>query len=381
MVSFTWNVTEVPVNQAPVVTNPGVQNGVEDDVVSLQVVATDPEDDGLTYSATNLPTGLSIDTATGLIGGTIATGASANSPYSVEVTVTDDGTPAESTMVSFTWNVTDASVNEAPVAAITANPINGLAPLPVLFSAENATDDKGIVRYEWDFNDGTTSTVRTNGSAFSHTFAQAGIYIVVLTVTDEEGLMDMATITITVSDSNAAPNAVATATPLQGSAPLEVTFNGSASTDDIGIVSYSWDFGDGTSSTEANPIHVYDVAGEYTVVLTVSDGEFTDTATLSITVLENGTIEMDDFELIVAPNPVENGEANVVIMSQPVDDIIISVFLHDESGRLINSYNAQTIFEAGNYKVPTFGLRSGLYYITLLTENGDSIGLKILVGN
>ncbi|MCM4164796.1 MULTISPECIES: malectin domain-containing carbohydrate-binding protein, partial [unclassified Arenibacter] len=105
--STTLTITvNTPANQAPVVTNPGEQNGIEGEVVSLQVVATDPEDDGLSYSATGLPTGLSIDTATGLISGTIATGAEANSPYTVEVTVTDDGTPAESAMVSFIWNVT-----------------------------------------------------------------------------------------------------------------------------------------------------------------------------------------------------------------------------------------------------------------------------------
>ncbi|MBC8767885.1 putative Ig domain-containing protein, partial [Arenibacter sp. BSSL-BM3] len=114
--STTLTITvNTPANQAPVVTNPGEQNGVEGDVVSLQIAATDPEDDGMTYSAITLPTGLSIDTATGLISGTIATGAAANSPYAVEVTVTDDGTPAESTTVSFTWNVTDVPVNQAPV--------------------------------------------------------------------------------------------------------------------------------------------------------------------------------------------------------------------------------------------------------------------------
>ncbi|MCK0137457.1 putative Ig domain-containing protein, partial [Arenibacter sp. S6351L] len=112
---FTWNVTVDPVNQAPVVTNPGVQNDIEGAVISLQVSATDPEDDGMSYSATGLPTGLSIDNATGLISGTIATGATTNSPYTVEVTVTDDGTPAESAMVSFTWNVTVDPVNQAPV--------------------------------------------------------------------------------------------------------------------------------------------------------------------------------------------------------------------------------------------------------------------------
>ncbi|WP_189356779.1 putative Ig domain-containing protein, partial [Arenibacter certesii] len=61
------------------------------------------------------PDGLTINANTGLISGSIANGASTNSPYAVAVTVTDDGTPVESTVVTFTWNVTAMSVNQAPV--------------------------------------------------------------------------------------------------------------------------------------------------------------------------------------------------------------------------------------------------------------------------
>jgi PKD repeat protein len=51
-----------------------------------------------------------------------------------------------------------------------------------------------------------------------------------------------------------------------------VLFKGSGSSDnDDGIKSYAWDFGDGTSSTEAEPTHTYTLPGPYTVVLTVTD--------------------------------------------------------------------------------------------------------------
>jgi PKD repeat protein len=301
--------------------------------------------------------------------------------YTVTLTVTDDDGLTNSTTLEITVNDPDDPNNEAPVAAITANPINGIAPLPVLFSAENATDDKGIVQYEWDFNDGTTSTISSNSSAFSHTFTQAGVYAVVLTVTDEEGLTGSATITITVSETNVAPNAVATATPLEGNAPLEVIFDGSASTDDIGIVSYTWDFGDGATSNEINPIHTYGFAGEFDVVLMVSDGEFTDTAELTIVVTENIPTEIGNFEVIVAPNPIVDGLINIIIVTEPIDDFITIIYLHDASGRYISGHIAQTIYDAGNYRIPTNGLRSGIYYVTLLTEKGDSLGIKIMVNN
>ncbi|TDU34167.1 PKD domain-containing protein, partial [Gelidibacter sediminis] len=114
-VTFTWTITAAAVNGAPVVTNPGSQTNIEGEAITLQISATDPESDALTYSATGLPNGLTIDASTGLISGTVATGSATNSPYTVEVTVTDDGTPSESTKVTFTWTITAAAVNGAPV--------------------------------------------------------------------------------------------------------------------------------------------------------------------------------------------------------------------------------------------------------------------------
>lgn len=50
------------------------------------------------------------------------------------------------------------------------------------------------------------------------------------------------------------------------------TFNGTGSTDDAGIVSYAWSFGDGSTGSGATPAHVYAAAGSYPVTLTVTDG-------------------------------------------------------------------------------------------------------------
>ena len=104
----TVNVTVTPVNDAPVVTNPGTQTAAEGSVISLQIAATDVDlpAQTLTYSATGLPDGLAINTATGLISGTISYHAAALSPFNVTVTVTDGVTPAQQ---SFTWNVSQAS--------------------------------------------------------------------------------------------------------------------------------------------------------------------------------------------------------------------------------------------------------------------------------
>ena len=86
---------------------------------------------------------------------------------------------------------------------------------------------------------------------------------------------------------NAPPTAVASATPSSGAAPLSVAFNSAGSNDPDGsITSYSWNFGDGTAPVvSASTSHVYQNAGTYTAILTVTDNRgATGTAPVTITV-------------------------------------------------------------------------------------------------
>lgn len=91
---------------------------------------------------------------------------------------------------------------------------------------------------------------------------------------------------IGLSGGNRAPTAVVTATPTNGYSPLVVNFSseGSVDPDPDTTLTYNWDFGDGTTSTQANPTKTYDTNGTYNVTLTVSDGEKTGQATQSVTV-------------------------------------------------------------------------------------------------
>ncbi len=82
--SFWWDVAP-----AVTITDPGQQFNAEGDQVSLPVSATDAAGCSLTFGATGLPAGLGIDPHTGVISGTIATGAAASQPYTVTVTATD----------------------------------------------------------------------------------------------------------------------------------------------------------------------------------------------------------------------------------------------------------------------------------------------------
>ncbi|MDH3398771.1 MAG: lamin tail domain-containing protein, partial [Acidimicrobiia bacterium] len=110
IITLTANET----NDPPVITNPGPQSDSEGDVVSLPIVATDPDlpSQTLTYRATGLPFGLAIDPGTGAISGTIASWAAGGSPFTVEITVDDGATGTD--VESFPWTV--APVNDAVTA-------------------------------------------------------------------------------------------------------------------------------------------------------------------------------------------------------------------------------------------------------------------------
>jgi hypothetical protein len=76
--------------------------------------------------------------------------------------------------------------------------------------------------------------------------------------------------------------------PYEGYVNQAITFDGSGSTAALGrtISSYSWNFGDGTTGTGEKPVHTYNIDGEFTVTLTVTDNagaSNTDTTTVKIT--------------------------------------------------------------------------------------------------
>jgi len=303
--------------------------------------------------------------------------------YTASLTVTDGEGLTNTATINIV--VTEDGGNQAPVAVASSSPIQGPAPLAVIFNGEESTDDVGIDTYFWEFSDGRTSS-QMNPML---TFESVGTYDATLTVTDEAGLSDSVTIQIVVTEpgSNQAPNAIVEATPENGGAPLEVAFTGSGSTDDVGVVSYVWDFDDGTTSTEADPTHTYTAPGTYIAELTVTDGEgLTDTATIEIEVTEDNAPSTIDSSVIaiIAPNPVpaDTDIVNILLSEIPEDVVVTSIHLHDSTGRLIATFDPMQVYDGeGAYGIPIDTLRSGLYYATIELSKGDPIGIKFLVSN
>lgn len=177
--------------------------------------------------------------------------------------------------------------NDPPTAEANG-PYSGTAGSAISFSSAGSTDSDGtITGYSWDFGDGNTSTQANP----SHTYASDGNYTVTLTVTDNDGATGVDTASVTADPpANVPPTAEANGpySEIEGSA---ISFSSAGSTDSDGtITGYSWDFGDGYTSTQTNPSYTYASAGSYTVTLTVTDNEGAtgnDTASVNVTTLSN----------------------------------------------------------------------------------------------
>jgi PKD repeat protein len=126
---------------------------------------------------------------------------------------------------------------------------------------------------------------------------------------------------------NETPVATASATPDTGAAPLEVSFSSAGSSDPDGaLVAYAWDFGDGGSSIEEDPTHVFTDPGTYTVTLTVIDDRGgADTTTLTVTVT---TVDGNVPPVAMASATPESGEA-------PVDVAFSSAGSSDADGAIV----------------------------------------------
>ncbi len=160
-------------------------------------------------------------------------------------------------------------VNQPPQAVIDANPVSGTAPLTVTFDAHYSHDDGTITTYHWDFGDPHDSTP-LDAEKGTHTYKYPGTYLVKLTVIDDKGAFDTQEIAIEVT--NAPPVANFSTTNDAPTVGATVDFDASGSYDPNGeIVSYKWDFGDGTTGEGVKVSHSYDTEGYYVITLTVTD--------------------------------------------------------------------------------------------------------------
>jgi PKD repeat protein len=198
--------------------------------------------------------------------------------FTVTLQVTNEDGSNSTTKEQF---ITGNTLN-LPVAEFTANTTSGNAPLAVGFTDQSTGSP---VSWHWSFGDGATSDEQNP----EHTYTNTGIYTISLEVTNPDG-SNTATKTdyITVTSNIQPPVASFTGKPTCGKAPLTVTFNDIST---VSPTSWFWDFGDGTTATEQNPVHVYTTAGKYTVSLTATNAGGSNTITRTDYITVSGLVK------------------------------------------------------------------------------------------
>ena len=159
-----------------------------------------------------------------------------------------------------------------PIAGFTADQTDGCVPLQVQFSNQSSANSGN---FSWVFEGGTPATSNQENPLV--TFAQAGSFDVTLTVSNAAG-QNMASETgyITVGP---LPTPDFSFTNIDGELEVDFTNNSTDAT------TYSWDFGDGSFSTNENPNHSYNAGGEYTVTLTATNSCGSETTSQTVSLL------------------------------------------------------------------------------------------------
>ena len=261
------------------------------------VVAPPPANTAPTAEFTAVPSGLAValdgsasSDAEGAIAsyawdfgdGTTGVGAApthaypASGRYTVLLTVTDAGG-----LTATATHQVDVSSGPAPDAPPTASFSSSSSELVVTVDASASSDAEGpIASYTWDFGDGGAGT----GVSAQHTYAAAGTFTVLLTVTDSAGQAGTVSHAVTVAVAPP-PNTPPTASFTASTSDLQVSVDGRASSDAEGAVaSYAWSFGDGTTAAGPTATRTYAAPGTYTVTLTVTDaGGLTGSTTRQVT--------------------------------------------------------------------------------------------------
>lgn len=171
-----------------------------------------------------------------------------NGNYNVTATITDSNLCQFTTLLS-----SSVMVSSSPTAQYTTSNTAGCLPLTTQFTSSTSIGNSIV----WNFGDSTNTSNQTSPS---HTYITSGIYYPTLTVSNSSGCSAnyvVDTINSGITDADFTPSVQ------NGCAPLTVNFTSIS----LIATNYFWDFGDGKTSTLANPSHVFDSIGIYDVTM------------------------------------------------------------------------------------------------------------------
>lgn len=328
----------------------------ENDTLIIQLNATDQNNDILTYSASGLPEGATLDSETGVFEWT-PNFYQGRQDYEITFIV-EDGR-GDKDEIEMLVDVENTIYRSKPNASPKAEPMEGYAPLEVSFTG-NVDGGDGKLFYGWWIEEKQSGDqiFFTNEQNFTFIFENPGTYEIEFSVMDEDDDEDEGFFDIIVKEP--LPTAYAYAEPNAGGVPLTVNFRGEAQ-DGVEPYNYSWDLGDGNNIEQKEFEYTYNDEGNYTVVLTVTD--------------EKGNSDTDEINVMVNHNhaPVLEPISDIIILEDESEDYTFTVSATDEDGDTL-TYNAENLPGDAEFSGQTFFWKEpndGVYtHVRFIVEDG-----------
>lgn len=249
---------------------------------------------------------------------------------------------------TFTDTVTLVS---PPIITITTDNIVNVACEGDINGEIHVTASGGTPSYSYRLNGGS---IQTNGDYVN---LSNGVYS--LAVTDVNGCMFTHSITVT-------------AAQMQPIAAFGFTVSGSAvlfqNNSSFGT-SYSWTFGDDSTSTETSPVHIYAQPGEYNVTLTATNECGSSSVTTTISTTATGIASTDEVTFKLYPNPAST--ELFLTSTEGMENALIEIV--SISGQVIQSQKLSSIQANNRTKIDVNGLVQGVYFLRVLSSTHQSV--------
>src|SRR2546430_7405481 len=179
------------------------------------------------------------------------------------------------------------TVFASPLVNFAASDTGGCYPLKVDFTDLSIGGDGFIIKWLWDFGDGSTDSIQQP----QHIYNSLGDYNVSLQVKNNNGCISTLTRSNYIKLDNGLKAGFTFTSPNSCKPPTTINFTNQST--GTGVLNYQWEFGDGTHSTNANPSHAYNGAGTYTVKLIVRNNTSCLDSIVKHQAITIGTVDAD----------------------------------------------------------------------------------------
>ncbi|HEU4717191.1 MAG TPA: PKD domain-containing protein [Bacteroidia bacterium] len=242
-----------------------------------------------------------------------------------------------------------------------------------------SNDTASFVQFTWDFGD-SYSVTATN--PWSHTYATGGTYTITLVMVDS---LDNCSDTISSPVTVGGPTSCGAAFSMQQDSFNVLQWYAYPSVTGQWPITYLWDFGDNTSSTQQYPTHTYATSGHYTICLTITDANnCSSTYCDSSSVMRTSSAGIQYFTVVPVTTGIAQQNTNGMRMvPNPANDQVLISFNEEIDGNLrITDLPGNVVMDqkvsGRNVKVDVSMLPAGCYNLTV-TNGTDRWNEKIVV--